>query len=82
MNNNSPLLNAGSTLKFGCYAHLPGTGPFGQTCSACNLQVPDKSKFVCSKYQKLTGRKGKPISTGSPACKYFEPRPAFNTVKG
>lgn len=82
MNNNTPLMNAGSTLKFGCYAHLPGSGPKDQVCSRCTFQEPDKTKFICAKYQTLTGRKGKPIYPGSPSCRYFEAKPPFNSPKG
>ena len=82
MNNNAPLLSVDKTAKHGNYAHFPASGPFGETCSRCAFQVPDRAKFVCSKFQKLTGKKGKPIDPNKAACRYFEPRPAFNSVKG
>ena len=78
MINNTPLLDIGGKVQLGCHAHLPGTGPTGAICSGCVLLVPAGSKFLCSKYQRLTGRKGKPISPSSSACRYFEQRQRFN----
>jgi hypothetical protein len=78
MLNTMPLLNVNKTAKLGSYASFPGSGPVGSFCSGCALQVPDKSRFVCGKYQSLTGRKGSPISPGSPSCRYFLSRPPFN----
>jgi hypothetical protein len=80
MNNAVPLLDADRKVQFGCYAHIPGTGPAGEVCSHCALLVPDRSKFVCGKYQRLAGRKGKPISPNSSACKHFEMRKRFNAM--
>jgi hypothetical protein len=77
MENNTPLLETGRKSQMGCYAALPGTGPTGAICSGCVLLVPDGSKFVCSKYQRMTGRKGKPIIPNTSACRYFEQRPSF-----
>jgi hypothetical protein len=78
MENNLPLLNVGGKARMGCYAAFPGTGPRGARCSGCAHQCPDGSRFVCGKYKALTGRKGSPIDPGSPACRYFAARPAFN----
>jgi hypothetical protein len=82
MENNTPLRDAAAVGRYECHAAFPGTGPTGEICSRCALLEPDKSKFVCGKYKQLVGRKGKPISPGSAACKYFTPRPAFNATKG
>jgi hypothetical protein len=81
MENTLPLENSTGPARRECHAHFPGTGPFGEICARCALLVPEKSKFVCSKYKALTGRKGKPISPNSSACKYFEQRRAFNSAK-
>jgi hypothetical protein len=78
MENNFSLLNVGGKARMGCYAAFPGTGPQGARCSGCAHQSPDGSRFVCGKYKTLTGRKGSPIDLGSPACRYFAARPAFN----
>lgn len=78
MLNTMPLLSINKTAKLGSYAGFPGSGPIGATCSKCALQVADRSRFVCSKYQALTGRKGSPISPARSACRYFQERPAFN----
>jgi hypothetical protein len=82
MINTYPLLNVGSKAQLGNFAALPGTGPAGEVCSRCSLLEASGSKFVCGKFQSLARRKGKPISPGSAACRYFEPRPAFNSTKG
>lgn len=74
MENRTPLLDTGRRNQLGCYAALPGTGPAGAICHGCVLLVPEGSRFVCSKYQRLTGRKPKPISPSSSACRYFEQR--------
>ena len=81
MENNFPLLNADRKNRMGGYATFPGTGPHGSKCSGCIHQAPDKARFVCAKYQALTGRTGSPIDPGSPACRYFEARAAFNSQK-
>ena len=47
-------------------------------CSKCTLLLPDGSRFVCGKYAEMMGRKGRAISPGSPACRYFIQRPPFN----
>jgi hypothetical protein len=80
MENLFPLLNSGGTAKLGCHAAIPGTGPSGQICARCSLLTADGSRFVCDKYRTLTGRKGKPISPNSAACRYFEQRRAFATL--
>jgi hypothetical protein len=77
MENLFPLLNSSSTAKLGCFAGIPGTGPKGSICAGCSLLEPAGSKFVCDKYQQLTGRKGKPISPNSSACRYFSQRRSF-----
>lgn len=82
MENTYPLLNINGKAALGNFAALPGTGPSGSVCSGCVALLPDGSRFVCGKYQRLTGRKGKPISPSSSACRYFDPRPAFNSTKG
>jgi hypothetical protein len=82
MLNDMPLLNVGGKAQLGNFAALPGSGPAGSVCSGCSLLTPDGSRFVCGKYKTLTGRKGKPISSGAAACRYFAPRPAFNSTKG
>lgn len=81
MINNTPLLDIGRKVQLGCYAALPGTGPTGAICSGCTLLVSEGSKFICSKYAKLTGRKGKPVSSNSSACRYFEQRKRFNSAQ-
>ena len=78
MINTAPLLNVGGKAQLGCHAALPGTGPTGAVCSGCSLLTPDGSRFVCGKYRSLTGRKGKPISPASSACRYYDHRRAFN----
>lgn len=78
MLNNHPILDTDKTAKLGCYASFPGSGPMGATCSGCSFQAADRAKFVCSKFQALTGRKGKPISPATSACRYFKERPPFN----
>jgi len=80
MENKTPLLDSGHKNQMGCYAGIPGTGPTGAICSGCVLLVPEGSKFVCSKYKRLTGRKAKPISGNSPACRYFEQRRLVNST--
>lgn len=80
MENKFALLNSGRRSQIGCYAGIPGTGPTGAICSGCVLLVPEGSKFVCSKYRRITGRKGKPISGNSAACRYFEPRCMTNSM--
>jgi hypothetical protein len=77
MENHHPLLDTGRKAQLGCYAALPGSGPAGAICSHCALLDPDGSMFVCRKYRSLTGRKGKPISPNSAACRYFEQRQTF-----
>lgn len=74
MENNYPLLNMAGKAQMGNHAHIPGTGPVGEICSHCVLLVPVGSKAVCAQYQRLTGRKPKPISPNSSACRYFERR--------
>ena len=81
MENNLPLLNVGGKARMGCYAAFLGTGPQGARCSGCAHQSPTGSRFVCGKYKALTGRKGSPIDPGSPACRYFAARPAFNAAR-
>jgi hypothetical protein len=61
---------------------FPAPGRVGEICSRCSLLEPDGSRFVCSKYKALTGRRGKPISPNSSACKYFSARKPFNATKG
>jgi hypothetical protein len=78
MENNYPLLSVNGKAQLGCHAALPGTGPIGSICSGCVLLVPQGSKFVCGKYQRMTGRKPKPISPNSSACRYFQPRRRFS----
>lgn len=78
MENRTPLLDMGRKNQMGCYAGIPGTGPTGAICSGCTFLVPDGSKTVCAKYQRLTGRKGKPITGNSSACRYFEQRRLVN----
>lgn len=82
MDNNFPLLNCDRKVQHGNFAGIPGTGPVGAVCSKCSRLEPAGSRFVCSHFQILTGRKGKPISSGSAACRYFLERPAFNAAKG
>lgn len=82
MENNYPLLNISGKAQLGNFAALPGTGPAGEVCSRCSQLDPAGAKFVCGKFKALTGRKGKPISPNSSACRYYVPRPAFNTPKG
>lgn len=74
MLNNYPMLDTDKTARLGCYASFPGSGPASATCSGCAFQSPDKAKFVCDKFQALTGRKGKPISPATSACRYFAAR--------
>ena len=80
MNNNYPLLNVGAKARLGNFAALPGTGPKGAVCSGCARLTPDGSKFVCEKYRTLTGRKGRAISPGSSACRYYDHRRVFNSA--
>lgn len=82
MNNTYPLLSVGSKAQLGNFAALPGTGPTGEVCSRCAMLEAVGSRFVCGKYQKLTGRKGKPIGSNSSACRYFDQRRAFNLTNG
>jgi hypothetical protein len=81
MENTYPLLNMGSKAKLGCYAAFPGTGPHGAKCCGCAHQAAQGIRFVCEKYSGLTGRKGAPNDPGSPACRYFADRPAFNAAR-
>jgi hypothetical protein len=81
MENTLPLQNSSGVAKFECHASWPGGGPSGEICARCALLAPAGSKFVCSKFQALTGRRGKPISPNSSACRYFTQRPAFNSAK-
>jgi hypothetical protein len=81
MENNTPLLNVSGKASLGNYAALPGSGPAGQVCSHCSLLDPVGSRFTCGKFENLTGRKGKPISPASAACRYFTLRPAFNAPR-
>lgn len=80
MENKTPLLDMSRKNQMGCYAGIPGTGPTGAICSGCTFLVPDGSKTVCAKYQRLTGRKGKPITGNSSACRYYEPRRLVATI--
>jgi hypothetical protein len=82
MISNTPLLNVGGKAQLGCHAALPGSGPAGEVCSRCTLLTPEGSRFTCAKYKALTGRKGKAISPASSACRYFDPRRAFNSTCG
>jgi hypothetical protein len=82
MNNTAPLFNSGSTVKLGNHAGIPGTGPTGTVCSGCGHLEADGSRFRCTYFQVLTGRKGKHISPGAASCRYFEQRRAFNSSKG
>lgn len=82
MNNTTPLLNSGSTVKLGNFAGIPGSGPTGTVCSGCSRLEADGSRFRCGHFQVLTGRKGKHISPAAASCRYFEQRPAFNSTKG
>lgn len=68
---------------FGCYAHFPGTGPAGKTCSSCRHLA--KGKF-CMKWVSLMTRptqrtntvpKPTAISPMTQACKFYEPIPGF-----
>jgi hypothetical protein len=77
MENTLSLQSSNGAAKFECHAHFPGTGPIGEICARCALLEADKNKFVCGKYRQLTGRKGKPISPNSSACRYFEKRRSF-----
>lgn len=81
MENLYPLLNTDRKAQLGCFAALPSTGPKGAVCSGCAALLPDGAKFICGKWKALMGRKGKPISPNSSACRYFDKRPAFNTTK-
>ena len=81
MLNDMPLLQNERRVQLGCYAHIPGSGPRGEICSRCAMLAPDGSRFVCDKYRTMTGRKGKPISPNSSACKYFVARRAFNSTR-
>jgi hypothetical protein len=67
-----------SALKAGM-AHFAGSGPPGQTCGSClHFEGAIKhgiSKSRCSKFQKLTGRKGEVIDPRYACCRYFEPAP-------
>lgn len=78
MLNTMPILNPDKPARFGCYASFPGSGPSGEVCSRCAHQLADKSRFVCDKFRQMTGRKGSPISPGTAACRYFQPRHAFS----
>lgn len=81
MENDSPLLSADRKSQLGCFAAIPGSGPADEICSRCAMLEPVKSKFVCGKFQQLTGRRGKPISPNSAACRYFQQRKAFNSPR-
>lgn len=81
-NDQLSLQNPSGLHRYDCYASWPGSGPKGETCAKCRFLVADKSKYVCSKYKALTGHKGRPISSSSFACRYFEPRPDPRTLKG
>jgi hypothetical protein len=82
MLNEMPLLSVNKTAKMGSYASFPGSGPSGMFCANCAHQTADRNKFVCGEFKRITGRKGSPICTSSPACKYFEKRRAFNQTVG
>jgi hypothetical protein len=81
MENNQSLLNADRKNRLGCYATFPGSGPHGSKCCNCAHQAAQGAQFICSKYSVLTGRRGAPIDPGSPACRYFSTRPAFNAAR-
>lgn len=78
MLNDFPLLNSEKTVKMGNYAGIPGTGPKGAACSGCAKLQAEGSRFVCAKFQELTRRKGKPISSGTAACRYYSARLSFS----
>lgn len=80
MNNNSPLLNPDRRATLGNYAALPGSGPSGTVCSGCSHLEPQGSRFICGKFQSITGRKGKPVISASASCRYFSARPTFNST--
>jgi len=82
MINTAPLLDTDRKVQHGNYAGIPGTGPSGTVCSKCSLLEPAGSKFVCAKFQAITGRKGKPVSPGAASCRYFTARRAFNSTCG
>jgi hypothetical protein len=77
MINDTPILSINRKTAMGNYASVPGTGPHGAVCATCaHLATSGKTAF-CSKYQALTGRRGKAINTGTAACRYFAHRPAW-----
>lgn len=51
-------------------AHFAGTGPRGETCGRCRFRAALDGR--CRKYRELMQMRGKPVSTGNAACKYFE----------
>ena len=56
------------------FAHIPGTGPAGETCNSCADGLPGK-KPACAQFTRLTGKPGKvAINLASPACKYWRAR--------
>jgi hypothetical protein len=77
MINDTPILNADRKVALGNYAGIPGTGPHGAVCATCSHLTTSGKTATCSKFQDLTGRRGKPISTSSAACRYYSNRPAF-----
>jgi hypothetical protein len=77
MLNNFPLLSANKRPALGNYASVPGTGPKDAVCAGCTKLQPQGSRFVCAKFTELTRRQGKPINTGTAACRYFSKRPSF-----
>jgi hypothetical protein len=81
MENTHPLLNVSSKAKLGCYAALPGTGPHGATCLHCQQLATVGKASVCAKFHALTGRRGKPIDTGSAACRYYAHRPSLISAR-
>jgi hypothetical protein len=76
MLNNFPLLNSDKPTKLGNYASIPGTGPLGAVCSGCAKLQREGSRSVCGKFAEITRRKGKPIDTGTAACRYYVARQA------
>lgn len=58
------------------YAHIPGTGPEGETCGTCKHKIAMRGRFLkCElRYETWTHGYGTDILARSPACKFWSAR--------
>ena len=74
-------INPFGPMKYGGYAHFPGTGPHGTHCLRCVYKKRSGKGVHCLKWielMKFTGacKNAPKIDSASPSCKYYEEREA------